>query len=331
MRQCFPRMLLLASAVSLSACNDAANPPSAGRAIAAAPALRAASSGAAWKDTDPPELADPRQYLDQRPMRWADWEMQPPADRLARLRELGITPLRRDSLARPIDDEYGTEPDGERAEDYHFVDFSGDGVADVIYDGTHYSQYEGRLSTAEATHVKLFQVIGGRAVEVFGHHGAVERLWKGRPGEPASLLVTHGEHCMDAEWSLAFFRPVRAGGRVGYEPYRYVVGTEDIEVPKQFTSPRRRFTVDRDGYLLRSNPEIDTSSYGNQIAVYPRAARGIAYAERRDATGRVWWFVRMDGRTPPTKARPREEDPSSPVRTDRVGWMSSRFLTPVPQ
>jgi hypothetical protein len=322
-------MLLLAGVVSLFAC-DLADRRSGASTSDVAPALRVATPAAAWKDTDLPELADPRNFLDPRPMRWAEWETQPPADRFARLRELGITPLRRDTLAGPIDDEFGPEPAGERAEDYHFVDFSDDGVADVIYDGMAFHLDEGRLSTAEAAHVKLYQVIGGRAVEVLDQHGSVERLWKGRPGEPASLLVTHGEHCMDAEWSLAFFRPVREGGRVGYEPYRYVVGTEEIELPKRYTGSPRRFTVDRDGYLLRGRPEIDTAEGGNAMAVYPKAARGIAYAERKDATGRVWWFVRMDGRTPPTEARPREEDPSSPVRTDRIGWMSSRFLTAVP-
>ncbi|HEX8212325.1 MAG TPA: hypothetical protein VF584_19275 [Longimicrobium sp.] len=322
-------MLLLASAMSMSACEDAAKPPSGSRASAAAPALRAATP-VAWKDTDPPEVADPRKFLDRRPMRWADWETRPPADRFARLRELGITPIRRDTLTPRAEYEYGAEPDGERAEDYHFADFSGDGVADVIYAGTTFGIHEGRVGTAEAAHIKLYQVMGGRAVQVAEHHGTLERIWKGRPGEPVSLLVEHGEHCMDDEWSLAFLRPVRTRGRVGYEPYRYVVGTAEIQLPKRYTGSPRRFTVSRDGYLLRSRPEIDTASYGNQIAVYPRGARGTAHAERRDATGRVWWFVKMDGRTPPTTGRPREEDPSSPIPTDRIGWMSSRFLSPAP-
>jgi hypothetical protein len=322
-------MLLLAGVVSVFAC-DWGDRRSGVGASDVAPALRAATPAAAWKDTDPPELADPRKFLDRRPMRWADWETRPPRDRFARLRELGITPIRRDTLTPRADDEYGDEPEGERAEDYHFVDFSGDGVADVIYDGTYFSVHEGRLSTAEATHIKLFQVIGGRAVQVAEHHGSLERIWKGRPGEPASLLVEHGEHCMEDEWSLAFLRPVRTRGRLGYEPYRYVVGTAEIDLPKRYTGSPRQFTVSRDGYLLRSRPEIDTASHGNQMSVYPRGARGTAHAERRDATGRVWWFVKMDGRTPPTKGWPKEEDPSSPIPTDRIGWMSSRFLTVVP-
>ena len=312
----------------MSACDDEAKRPTVVRGTAAAPALRAATPVAALKDTDPPEVADPQRFLDPRPMRWADWETRPPADRFARLRELGITPIRDDTVTGPVEDGY--DPAGERAEDFHFVDFSGDGVADVIYQGAYFQLHEGRLSTSEATHIKLYQVIGGRAVQVAEHHGSLERIWKGRPGEPASLLVEHGEHCMDDEWSLAFLRPVRTRGRVGYEPYRYVVGTAEIYLPKRYTGSPRRFTVSRDGYLLRSKPEIDTASYGNQIAVYPRGARGTAHAERRDASGRVWWFVKMDGRTPPTRGRPEEEDPSSPIPTDRIGWMSSRFLTPIP-
>jgi hypothetical protein len=324
------RTLLLALAATLTACGDAAERPSGAAPAASVSAATAAAVSS--NDSDPPEIADPRQYLNLGRMRWADWETQPPADRVARLRELGITPIRSDSVSEPVVDGY--DPAGERAEDFHFVDFSGDGVQDVIYDGGWFEISEGQLSTMEGTRIKLYQVMEGRAVEVMKHHGSIKRLWKARPDESVSLLVEHVGCCSEERWSVSFYRPVRTGAKVEYEHYRTVLGRQELEVPKQFTGPARRFTVNQDGYLLRARPTIDTTDVwpnwgdrGNAMAVYTKGARGTAYAERRDATGRVWWFVRMDGRTPPAEAQAVEE-PDSPVLTDRVGWMSSRFLSP---
>ncbi|HEX8455301.1 MAG TPA: hypothetical protein VF647_24700 [Longimicrobium sp.] len=331
----FQRMLLLAGTVSMFACNDAAKRPSDVKAGTVAPAHDSAAPVAASRDADPPEVADPRQYLNLGRMRWEGWETKPPADRFARLRELGITPNRNDTITGRVEDGY--DPAGERAEDFHFVDFSGDGVADVIYDGAWFEiNTEGQVAGMEGTRLKMYQVIGGRAVEVMEHHGSILRLWRARPGDPPSLLIEHVGCCSEELWSVSFYRPVLTGGKVGYEHYRTVLGRQELDVPKQFTGSGRRFTVTQDGYLLRAAPRIDTTDVwpnwgdrGNAMAVYTRGARGTAYAERRDATGRVWWFVRMDGRTPPAEAQIRDE-PDSPVLTDRIGWMSSRFLTTAP-
>ena len=323
------RTVLLTLAAALTACGDGAERPS-----EAAPAPPEPSAQAAAQDSgDLPEFADPRRFLDTIPLRWAAWETNPPADRAARLRELGITPIRRDSATGPVVDGY--DPDGERVQDFHFVDFSGDGVADVIYDGAWFTVQEGDLGALEGTHIKLYHVVGGRAVPVMEHHGSVQRIWKGRPGEPLSFRTMHHGCCSDPQWSLTFFRPRRRGDAVRYEPYRSVLGREDLELPTQFMSSPRRFTVDQDGYLLRSTPAIAGSAAGwpdgtggNAMAAYGRGARGTAIAERRDTTGRVWWFVRMDGRTPPRDAQ-FVDDPNSRTPTDRLGWMSSRFLTVV--
>jgi hypothetical protein len=328
------RTLLLALAAALAACGDAAERPSAAAPAASPSAPQAAAPAASSNDADLPEAGDPRRFLDTIPLRWADWERNPPADRAARLRELGITPIRRDSVTGPVVDGY--DPDGERVQDFHFVDFSGDGVADVIYDGAWFAVQEGNLGALEGTRVKLYHVIGGRGVPVAEHHGSVQRIWKGRPGEPLSFRTMHHGCCADPQWSLTFFRPRRRGDTLGYEPYRNVMGREDLEIPKQFMATPQPFTVNQDGYLLRSTPRIAGSAAGwldgtggNAMAAYGSGARGTAVAERRDSTGRVWWFVRMDGRTPPREAQ-FEDDPNSRTPTDRLGWMSSRFLSPAP-
>lgn len=124
-----------------------------------------------------------------------------------------------------------------------------------------------------------------------------------------------------------------------YAPHRRVQAREGVEVPATFLPRPRAFTVANDRYLLRESPAIDPPTeegadwnrwegHGNALAEYGRGARGIALAERTDATGRVWWFVWMDGRTPPRDAQFQEHEDGP--RLDRLGWMSSRFLTPDP-
>jgi hypothetical protein len=211
-------------------------------------------------------------------------------------------------------------------------------VPDVVYDGPWFVRNENGMGALEGNHLKLYQVIGGRAVLVMDHHGRMQRVWPGRGGRPASFRTIHHGCCSDPEWALEYFRPVVRGDTVRYEMWHRLLGRAGLDVPTEFMPRQRRFVVAADRYMLRDTAQVDDRAddvwprwegRGNVMAEYGRGARGIALAERADSTGRMWWFVRMDGRTPPREAQI-DENPEHPVRTDRLGWMSSRFLTPQP-
>lgn len=336
---------IAACALLLTACSDrAADAPAKTEAVPGA-ALTSAPS-AAPAEADLPDFGDVRRFLDMDSMRWAEWDRSAPEDRAARLAALGITPIRSDSTGpqEPADASEGGDEYDPYGEDprccYHFVDFSGDGVEDVIYSGPWFERNENGFGAMEGEQIKLFQVIGGRAVEVMRHHGSLQRIFRGGAGQPASFRAVHYGCCADPEWSIDYYQPVRSGDTVRYHPHRSVLGRRGIEMPATFMATPRRFTVNNDRYLLRATPGIDTPSgngedwyqwegRGNALAEYGKGARGIALAERTDATGRVWWFVRMDGRTPPVDAQFSEKNGEG-VRMDRLGWMSSRFVTPEP-
>lgn len=334
------RPTTLGTLLLLAACSAPADDAPAKTDAAPASSLAPDRPAGARAEADLPDWDDPRLFVSLDSLRWAEWETQPPADREARLRELGIRPVRADSIVE-FDPADGYDPNGERAIDFHFVDFSGDGVADVIYNGAWFVRSENGFGALEGTHARLWQVIGGRAVEVMDDDGSIQRVWRGRAGEPVSFRVVHYGCCADPEWRIRYFRPVRDGGRVRFEEHRSVLGRAEMEMPSRFMSAPRRFTVNSDRYLLRSAPRIqdrpateypewyEWGERGNAMAEYGRGARGIAIAERTDSTGRVWWFVRMDGGTPPRDAQV-GEDPEHPVTMDRLGWMSSRFLTAEP-
>jgi hypothetical protein len=317
-----PRLSLLALLL-LAACSeprpaaDAASVQDSGATASAA----ASAQPSARNEPELPDFGDPRAFLDLRldSARWAAWETQPPGGRDARLRALGIVPIRSDGY-------------GEEAADYHFVEFSGDGVADVIYDGGWYGMRDGSFAALEGGHLKLYQVFGDSAHEVLDSYGSLQRVWPGAAGEPASLRMIHQGCCGDTYLGAEYLRPVRIGDTVRYQAFRRVDATYAMRMPERLMDAPRRFTVRNEGYLLRTTPAIVTAEvedgwqgHGNALAVYGRGARGIALAEQADSTGRVWWFVKMDGRTPPT-ATMTEEDTENPVTTDRLGWMSSRFV-----
>jgi hypothetical protein len=336
---------IAACALALAACSErAADPPAKTDATPGA-ALTAAPSAAAPAEADLPDFGDPQRFVDLDSMRWAEWDRSAPGDRAARLAALGITLIRSDSTGprEPVDaseggDEY--DPYGENPRHFHFVDFSGDGVEDVVYSGPWFERNENGFGALEGTQIKLFQVMDGRAVQVMRHHGSLQRIFPGGAGQPASLRAVHYGCCSDPQWSIDYYQPVRSGDTVRYHPHRSVLGRQGIEMPTAFLPAPRRFTVNNDRYLLRATPGIDTppedgedwylwEGRGNALAEYGKGARGIALAERTDATGRVWWFVRMDGRTHPVDAQFSEENGEG-VRMDRLGWMSSRFVTAEP-
>lgn len=339
MRIPFAILVLLAACAGPDATEDAR----AADASTPAAQLGDARRPPAPESTDPPDFADPRLFLGLDSLPWAEWETDAPADREARLRALGIQPVRADSVAQSGAAD-GYDPTGERAIDFHFVDFSGDGVADVVYTGAWYVHTENGFGAMEGSHLKLWQVIGGRAVQVMDHHGSIQRIWKGAPGQPLAFRTVHYGCCSDPSWTIEYFRPVRAGDTVRFERRLGVLGRAELEIPTQFMSAPRRFTVANDGYLLRGSPRVqdrpageypewyEWDGRGNVMAEYGRGARGTALAERTDSTGRVWWFVRMDGATPPRDAQfsAPEDHAGRVLPVDRLGWMSSRFLTPVP-
>ena len=310
-------LLLLAACSEPRPAADAASARDGGAAASAA----APAQPSARDEPELPDFGDPRAFLDLRldSARWARWETQPPGGRDARLRALGIVPSRGDGY-------------GEEAADFHFVDFSGDGVADVIYDGGWYELRDGSFAALEGGRVKLYQVLGDSAHEVLHSYGSLQRVWRGAAGEPASLRMIHQGCCGDPYLGAEYLRPVRMGDTVRYQAFRRVDATNAMRMPERLMDAPRRFTVRNEGYLLRTTPAIVTAEvedgwqgHGNALAVYGPGARGIALAEQADSTGRVWWFVKMDGRTPPTSSMV-EDLTEQPVTTDRLGWMSSRFL-----
>jgi hypothetical protein len=266
-----------------------------------------------------PDFARPAEFLSFDSLKWDGLETAV-ADKQEELRRLGIPVVRGEGVEQ-------------RMEDFHFADFSGDGVADVVYAGPAIGRDEnGTLWAREGDLLMVWQVTGGRAVQVFERYATLQRVWRPAPGDPVRFRAVQYGCCAETNNFIEYFVPEPRGDTLRFVPSaRILHSTHHPAATRPLPSPRP-FTVSADRYTLRHTPEIasagefDWEGRGNASADYGRGARGVALAESTDATGRVWWYVLMDGRTPPLAASYTEE-PGSPVPLDRLGWMSSRFLT----
>lgn len=331
-----PLAISLAAAVTLAACSGDARQTNAGVDLSATGARALAPAAESQVDeywAGLPDFGNLAEFLDTDSFHLEEWEAPARGDRDARLKALGIQPVRVDR----DDPAYSEEYAGQRAEWFHFVDFSGDGVADVIYDGQPYYRNDaGDIGSLDGWQLILWQVMGGRAVKVLDEHTRLQRVWRGRPGEPVRFRTVQFGCCDDRHILIEYHRPEMRGDTVRYRVAHRVMGSSDNQPPRTFLPRARPFTVTQDRYRLRHEPSVGeeiAEGGSNFAAEYRRGARGVALAESRDSTGRVWWYVLMDGRTPPDTAQDVfvfDETEDRDVPGDRLGWMSSRFLTETP-
>ncbi len=120
---------------------------------------------------------------------------------------------------------------------------------------------------------------------------------------------------------------------------------DGTDFPKELTI-NKTFKVLNDKYNLRKTPQIDNgndsdNSYdeqnGNVILELAKGDKGVAMAEYKDKTGRIWWFVRMDNNIKKNIAdyyfidseqeKARLKDGKSPrINKPVYGWLSSRYI-----
>jgi len=235
------------------------------------------------------------------PGSWAEWELD-----LAGAEDSILTSL---------------ELCGDR-ESFHFTDFSGDGVPDLVYSG--YRSIKNPVGDCfpdDASWTRFYENRSGTLALVFSEAGVLTRMSRHTQWEPVTHLVLSDSDPMGVEQWLTFYR-LAAHEPLTFEAFDQIGGALDSSVtPEHLFDHPKAFAVRQDSYNLRARPEVlDCEEYAPfECWEYGSGARGVALGERVDSTGRVWWFVVM-GR-----------DSEATLRTGSearrlAGWMSSRFL-----
>ena len=258
--------------------------------------------------------------LNSEPIDWSTWETQSLEGKRALLERLDI-----------CIDQPGM------LEDHHLIDFSGDGVLDLIYSGDDVAcDYPGTGGKRTA----FFLAELGHFSEIFIHNGELVGMWRPGPWQPVSFLVRSEECCGSVFIHYNYFYPVERSGQLKYATYGKIVSVVDMQTPDVPYDAPRPFIVRQGPYDLRVTPGLDEyfawpysrahDPTGNLLANYRTDAKGIALGETVGPDGEVWWFVLMDVSSRPYGVRGFQGAwERSPIRRGYLGWMNAAGLREV--
>lgn len=207
---------------------------------------------------------------------------------------------------------------------FHFLDLNADGKLDALYAG---------FSGSEASLVKIFLHKENQFVQVFEGYQELSALVFDANKKLTSFILLDFGCCADyIEYETKYNVRDNFNITLNYQRARIV----RTQAPKTIWSTPIKFMTLNDGYALRSEPmKEDTATYlygaiveGNTVAKYPKNAKGLAWAEYKDKSNRVWWFVEMYPADNLKNNLIYRRD--SLVAPRALGWMSSRFVQKQP-
>jgi hypothetical protein len=206
-------------------------------------------------------------------------------------------------------------------DDFHFVDLDNDKDTDLVFTG---------WSGGEPVCVRIYNNINGRYQQAFEAYQEITKIEFA--DEKLSRVLIHDPGCCAAyiefDEDYAF--------QVSKDDFKFKITNRTAllyptEEPKDKFDIPINFEVLNDKYYLRLTPKIDTVDQvfaedmqpDNVIAEFKKGTKGVAYAQREDDTGRVWWFVEIDAKDKPAKSFFYDID-DKPTKVK--GWMSSNYL-----
>ena len=209
--------------------------------------------------------------------------------------------------------------------DLHIIDFNGDGLDDIIFDGE---------SGSEAREISIFINIGRSFSKIFTEYqeiykmvienGRVHKLYIRDEGCCCEYIGISKIYCVDYSRT---FPEINLISKMEYLNHGY---EGDREYPSHYFDKPVKFEVLNNQYNIRFSPVMDDTTQihycgeprnGNSLGKIKSGSIGYALAEKVDATGRVWWFVALE---PQSKIY--ESIYNETIDTYKLGWISNKFV-----
>ena len=210
----------------------------------------------------------------------------------------------------------------EHKNEFHFLDIDGDGKPEIIYDG-----WDG----SEGDMVTILKKKDNQYIEIQNFHGRIVDI---KRNQDKLKIITCDFSCCDEYIDyMESFDYNKTSQK--FEISESLPLLSLTELPNKFMTPIK-FVIKNTPYKLRFSPKIITGLKGNEmpydpingeniIAVYKSGDTGTAYAESKDNTGRIWWFVIMD-KKPESSESLFREGKNNFKNYKPIGWLSSRFV-----
>ena len=212
----------------------------------------------------------------------------------------------------------------------HIMDFNGDGLDDIIFNGT--------LGT-EPDYVVIYINTGKSFVKIFEEtqkihkmvfeNGKVSRLYIQDNGCCCETIGTNKIFNVDYSCELP---KINLLSQMQYLNNRATYNGV-AQYPSNYFEKLIKFEVLNDRYNIRFSPILDDTTEvchcgepanGNSLGKIKSGSIGYALAEKTDSTGLIWWYVAMSPNTELYESlyiglqyRPNDY---------RIGWISSRFV-----
>lgn len=208
---------------------------------------------------------------------------------------------------------------------FHIIDFDRDGLNDIIFYG-----FVGN----EIELILFFKNDGSKFKEVLFNGGDPIYISDPEDNFPMSLIIKQYPCCADFVSVIEKIEPVNIPGE-----FKYIVTSkeaycdfEESIYPEKYFKHNIKFITTQAKSNLRITPLIGDTTFNytavdstNTAAIYPAGSLGVAIAEKKDTSERVWYFVKMlNNKKPIINIIHGGFLDSLPYCS--YGWMSSRVI-----
>ena len=205
----------------------------------------------------------------------------------------------------------------EDLEKFHLIDIDSDNDLDLVFCG---------WSGAESKFTEIYLNIDNKLHQKYSRFGEIKSIKKIDDNSYSFSFFLDG-CCGDYEYRQITEQLNFTNNKIDSNLIDLKIGHEETPIPTKMFKDKIDFTVTKEKYYLRVTPEIDTINYfypgdappTNIYQKYTTGDKGIALGEKKDKTGRVWWYVLMNENS-------KNKDYDSDFLPKYYGWMSSRYL-----
>ena len=209
--------------------------------------------------------------------------------------------------------------------DLHVVDFNGNGLDDIIYNGH---------LCSEADYIIIYINTGESFTKIFNETQQIHKMVF-ENGKVQRLYIRDGGCCCEYIGINKIFGVDYSSDlpKINLISQMQYLNNSVEEYPSRYFDKSIEFEVLNDRYNIRFSPVIDDTTevgycgqdiQGNSLGKIKSGSIGYALAEKIDSTGRVWWFtaLRPDSEIYESMYHDADIIPNS----YKLGWISSRFV-----
>ena len=207
----------------------------------------------------------------------------------------------------------------------HIVDFNGDGLDDIIFN---------EFIANESKYIIIFINTGQSFEKIFSEHQVFHKIeFKDKKAD--KLYIRDGGCCCDYIGTNKIYKVNYCSELPKFDLVSQMqfVNISQEEYPSKYFDKPIKFEILNNKYNIRFSPIIDDTTKvaycfdlyeGNSLGQIKEGSIGHALAEKRDSTGRIWWFVAMHPNSEIYEQIYYREEiiPNS----YKMGWISSRFV-----